>query len=140
MRYSTSTIHILHFPQKKTLPKRVIFFAEQACKPGSVLLAKQQPSISTASCLTAPATIPKGRTGHPQSLLFGLLRVVYRQPVTCCWCALPHRFILLPEGTVCFLWHFLRSPHWTLSSTLPYGARTFLSLKLRLPSLLSFLQ
>ena len=46
---------------------------------------------------------------------------------------LPHRFTLTPEngplpGVVCFLWHFpSRHRDWGLTSTLPCGARTFLS-------------
>ena len=81
---------------------------------------------------------PRARAGHPMALLFGLAPggVCRADAVTrAAGELLPHRFTLtaLPGRTaVCFLWHCpWGCPPWELPSTLPCGARTFLSPRCR---------
>ena len=116
---------------------------EPACTPDSVPRApcggpRRRPSLSAGGCPTALAAYPgvlvgpgspppfwpcsgwglPSRPGHPGR-----------------WCALTAPFHPYLCGTpggvspsaVCFLWHCPAGrPDWVLSSTLPYGVRTFL--------------
>jgi hypothetical protein len=81
---------------------------------------------------------PRARAGHPIALLFGLAPggVCRADAVTrAAGELLPHRFTLTAlhrRTAVCFLWHCpWGRPPWVLPSTLPCGARTFLSPRCR---------
>jgi hypothetical protein len=115
---------------------------EPACRPGSVPpLARGggHPSgTAVADSLVRPTR--EHRTGRPLSLAQGTAGSpldlapggVYRAAaVTCGAGGLLHRlFTLTPAGAgaVCFLWHFPAGhPGSALPTTLPCGARTFLT-------------
>ena len=115
---------------------------EPACRPGSVRpLARGggHPSgTAVAGSLVRPTR--EHRTGCPQALAQGTdgspLGLapggVYRAAAVTCGAGglLHHRFTLTPAnaGAVCFLWHFPAGhPGSALPTTLPCGARTFLT-------------
>jgi hypothetical protein len=128
-----------------TIPSQVsaIDGGEPACRPGSVLpLARggDHPS-RTAVADSLVRSTREHRAGRPRSLAQGTAGSpldlapggVYRAAaVTCCAGGLLHRrFTLTPRtrrGAVCFLWHCPAGhPGSALPTTLPYGARTFLT-------------
>ena len=113
-----------------------------ACRPGSVRpLARGggHPSgTAVAGSLVRPTR--EHRTGCPQALAQGTAGSplglapggVYRAAAVTCGAGglLHHRFTLTPAnaGAVCFLWHFPAGhPGSALPTTLPCGARTFLT-------------
>jgi hypothetical protein len=80
---------------------------------------------------------PEDRPGVLMSSYLALLRVGFAQPTghPAAGELLPHHFTLTPKsrGGV-FLWHFPSGcPAWALPSTLPGGARTFLTLASYMP-------
>ena len=115
---------------------------EPACRPGSVRpLARGggHPSgTAVADSLVrstrehragSPRSLAQGTTGSPLDLAPG---GVYRAAAVTCGAGglLHHRFTLTPAdaGAVCFLWHCPAGhPGSALPTTLPYGARTFLT-------------
>ena len=115
---------------------------ESACRPGSVPpLARggDHPSgTAVAGSLVRstrehqagrPQSLAQGATGSPLDLAPG---GVYRATAVTCGAGglLHHRFTLTPAGAgaVCFLWHCPAGrPGSALPTTLPCGARTFLT-------------
>jgi hypothetical protein len=115
---------------------------EPACRPGSVRpLARGggHPSgTAVADSLVRstrehragrPRSLAQGATGSPLDLAPG---GVYRAAAVACGAGglLHHRFTLTPAdaGAVCFLWHCPAGhPGSALPTTLPCGARTFLT-------------
>jgi hypothetical protein len=81
-----------------------------------------------------PGDCPEGRTGRPCPTLGLAPGGVYLagRVTPAAGALLPHRFTLTcadlgPPSAVCSLWHFPADhPDWPLTSTLPYGAPTFL--------------
>ena len=117
--------------------------AEPACRPGSVLpLARGggHPS-GTAVAGSLVRSTREHRAGRPRSLAQGTVGspldlapggVYQAAAVTCGAGGLLHRrFTLTPRtrrGAVCFLWHYPAGhPGSALPTTLPCGARTFLT-------------
>ena len=127
-----------------TIPSQVsdIKVGESACRPGSVRpLARGggHPSgTAVAGSLVRstrehragrPRSLAQGATGSPLDLAPG---GVYRAAAVTCGAGglLHHRFTLTPAhaGAVCFLWHCPAGhPGSALPTTLPCGARTFLT-------------
>ena len=115
---------------------------EPACRPGSVRpLARGggHPS-GTAVAGNLVRSTREHRAGRPPSLAQGTAGSpldlapggVYRAAAVTCGAGglLHHRFTLTPAraGAVCFLWHCPAGhPGSALPTTLPYGARTFLT-------------
>ena len=115
---------------------------EPACRPGSVRpLARGggHPS-GTAVADSLVRSTREHRAGRPRSLAQGAAGSpldlapggVYRAAAVTCGAGglLHHRFTLTPAdaGAVCFLWHCPAGhPGSALPTTLPYGARTFLT-------------
>jgi hypothetical protein len=116
---------------------------ESACRPGSVRpLARggDHPS-GTAVADSLVRSTREHRAGRPQSLAQGAAGSpldlapggVYRAAAVTCGAGglLHHRFTLTPAsdaGAVCFLWHCPAGhPGSALPTTLPCGARTFLT-------------
>src|SRR5712675_50472 len=115
---------------------------EPACRPGSVRpLARGSGHPSgTAVAGSLVRSTREHRAGRPRSLAQGtvvpLLDLapggVYRAAAVTCGAGglLHHRFTLTPAdaGAVCFLWHCPAGhPGSALPTTLPCGARTFLT-------------
>ena len=128
-----------------TIPSQVsdIKVGESACRPGSVRpLARGggHPS-GTAVAGSLVRSTREHRAGRPRSLAQGTVDSpldlapggVYRAAaVTCCAGGLLHRRFTLTlrtrRGAVCFLWHCPAGhPGSALPTTLPCGARTFLT-------------
>src|SRR5690242_12273935 len=117
-------------------------WGESACRPGSVRpLARGggHPS-GTAVAGSLVRSTREHRAGRPQSLAQGAAGSpldlapggVYRAAAVTCGAGglLHHRFTLTPAdaGAVCFLWHCPAGhPGSALPTTLPCGARTFLT-------------
>jgi hypothetical protein len=115
---------------------------EPACRPGSVRpLARGggHPS-GTAVADSLVRSTREHRAGRPRSLAQGAAGSpldlapggVYRAAAVTCGAGglLHHRFTLTPAGAgaVCFLWHYPAGhPGSALPTTLPCGARTFLT-------------
>ena len=95
-------------------------------------MAGPRPSIWDDGCPPPQATYPGTRTGRPRaSPYLALLRVGFTEPVRSPGLLVRSYRTVSPlprlSGAVCFLWHFPEGhPWWTLSTTLPCGARTFL--------------
>jgi len=89
------------------------------------------PCSSFAPCGTK-RDIPESTTGRRIAFCFVLLRVGFTQPLTLPqerWSLTPPFHPYRPESAVSFLLHWPSGrPDRTLSGTLPYGARTFLTL------------
>ena len=127
-----------------TVPSQVsdVKGGEPACRPGSVPpLARGggHPS-GTAVADSLVRSTREHRAGRPQSLAQGAAGSpldlapdgVYRAAAVTCGAGglLHHRFTLTPAGAgaVCFLWHCPAGrPGSALPTTLPCGARTFLT-------------
>ena len=128
-----------------TIPSQVSDMkgGEPACRPGSVRpLARggDHPS-GTAVAGSLVRSTREHRAGRPQSLAQGAAGSpldlapggVYRAAAVTCGAGGPlhHRFTLTPAsdaGAVCFLWHCPAGhPGSALPTTLPCGARTFLT-------------
>ena len=109
------------------------FACRAPCKPGSVLPKQRQSFIWAVRCRTARATLPGRSAGRLIPSLFGLAPrgVCLASQSPDCWCALTAPFHPCQHGYAVrrskSLWHFpWGCPRWTLSSTLPSEARTFL--------------
>ena len=95
-------------------------------------MAGPRPSIWDDGCPPPQAAYPGTRTGRPRaSPYLALLRVGFTEPVRSPGLLVRSYRTVSPlprlSGAVCFLWHFPEGhPWWTLSTTLPCGARTFL--------------
>jgi hypothetical protein len=128
-----------------TIPSQVsdIDGGEPACRPGSVRpLARGGGHPSrTAVADSLVRSTREHRAGRPRSLAQGTVGSpldlapggVYRAAAVTCGAGglLHRRFTLTPHtrhGAVCFLWHFPAGrPGSALPTTLPCGARTFLT-------------
>ncbi len=117
----------------------LIFFdrSKQPCKPGSVpsfpkvmiiYLGPRLPEVSS--------NLPGGEAGHLNASLFGLapggVYLAGQSPDRRCALTAPfHPYPAYAARRFTFLWHYpWGHPHWALPSTLPYGARTFLTYRL----------
>ncbi len=95
-------------------------------------MAGPRPSIWDDGCPPPQAAYPGTRTGRPRaSPYLALLRVGFTKPARSPGPLVRSYRTVSPlprlVGAVCFLWHFPEGhPWWTLSTTLPCGARTFL--------------
>ena len=107
---------------------------ERACKPGSVTRRWRVRGHLSGTMVSHRLKRPTrgSRTGSPRtSPYLALLRVGFTKPARSPGLLVRSYRTVSPlprlSGAVCFLWHFPEGhPWWTLSTTLPCGARTFL--------------